>query len=143
MLSHRVNDKNVINMCSAIVTPAVVLATLLQSGLCWEMHYAQVFALEMSALMSTTVLETEITYEQAKELMPHVQPSVTLMGIPVKIDNERYPKSLIRLMRGDVELSRIENLAVLGAVMGDSYYTEEDMKRERDKFVNLTYKGDL
>ncbi len=140
MFSHRVNDKNILNMCGAIITPAVVLAALLKSGLRWEMHQAQVFSVERSSLDST-VLEIDIASEQAKELMPHVQPSVTLMGIPVKIDNANYPKGLIRLMHGDVELSRIENLAIPGGFVDEEEYTEEGRKREQDKFVNLTYKG--
>ncbi len=139
MFPHRISDKNVLNMCNMAVTPAAVLAALLKSGLHWEMHQAQVFSLETSALM--TVLETEITSEHAKELMSHIHPSVTLMGIPVKIDNERYPKGLIRLMLGDTELSRLECLAVPCGFVDEEEYTEEGRKREGEKFAKLTYKG--
>jgi len=131
--------KNTINCCGASISPAIVFAALMKSGLHWEMHMAQQYAMESLALDTPVVLETEVTDETAREIMSHVQTNATLMGIPVVVDNERYPKSLVRLMAGDIELSRIELLAVPGAFMGQSDYTEEGLQRERDKFAKLTY----
>lgn len=140
MLSHRINNLTILNMCGGSVTPAVVLAALLKSGLCWEMHYAQVFALEslMFDFTKTAVLETEVPEEMSKELFKH-KTDVTLMGLPVKIDNERYPKHLIRLMLDGKELSRIEGLGIPGGFMDESDFTEEGTQREREKFAKLTY----
>jgi hypothetical protein len=67
------------------------------------------------------------------------QTNITLMGLPVIIDNARYPKSLVRLMSGDKELSRIEALAIPCGFMDDDDYTEEGQQREREKFRKLTY----
>jgi hypothetical protein len=64
------------------------------------------------------------------------------MGLPVIIDNKTYPKGLVRLMSGDVELSRIECLSIPNAFGDDDDYTDEGRKREGEKFAKLTYKGD-
>ena len=84
-----------------------------------------------------TVVETEVTEDIVKELLSRPQTNVTLMGLPVIIDNERYPKGLVRLMSGDTELARIECLAIPGVFCEG--YTEEEAERERRKFEKLTY----
>ena len=136
----RVNNLNIINMCSASISRASVLAALAKSNLHWEMHQAQVFALEMTLFTEPpTVVETVVTEGMTRELLSRPQTNITLMGLPVVIDNARYPKGLVRLMSGDVELSRIECLAIPMAFMDENDYTEEGRERERQKFAKLTY----
>jgi hypothetical protein len=78
--------------------------------------------------------------ESVQELFSKVKTDVTLMGLPIIIDNETYPKGLVRLMLGRVELSRIEALGVPNAFGDDDDYTDEGRKREGEKFAKLTYK---
>ena len=101
--------RNIINANGTSITRAVVLAVLAKSNLHWEMHRAQVYALEVQAFKEVTSV---VSTEADMELMDMPQTNVTLMGLPVIIDNERYPKGLVRLMSGEIELARIERLAV-------------------------------
>ena len=131
----RVNNESIINACSASISPAILLAVLAKSNLHWEMHQAQVYALEsLSFSGPVEVVESEET----KEIFLH-QTNITLLGIPVKVDNENYPKGLIRLMSGDKEIARVEMLGVPGVFFSEDDFTEEGMKREREKFAKLTY----
>ncbi len=126
--------RNIINANGAVITRAIVLATLAKSNLHWEMHHAQVYALEVQAFKEVTSV---VSAEADMELMDMPQTNVTLMGLPVIIDNERYPKGLVRLMSGDTELARIECLAIPGVFCEG--YNEEEAERERRKFEKLTY----
>ena len=133
----RVNNLNIINANNMALTYALVLAVLAKSDLHWEMHQAQVFALEIQVLTEpTSTVETEVTEEMSRELLSRPQTNITLMGLPVIIDNERYPKGLVRLMSGDTELARIECLAIPNAF---AEYGEDETERERMKFAMLTY----
>ena len=127
-------SRNIINANGAVITRAIVLAALAKSNLHWEMHHAQVYALEVQAFKEVTSV---VSAEADMELMDMPQTNVTLMGLPVIIDNERYPKGLVRLMSGDTELARIECLAVPGVFCEG--YTEEEAERERRKFAMLTH----
>ena len=134
---------NYINVNGGAITHALVLAALAKSDLHWEMHHAMLYALECMAFVEEpTVLKAVTTKDMTRELLSRPQTSITLMGLPVVIDNERYPKGLIRLMSGDKELSRIEALAIPCGFMDDDDYTEEGMQREREKFEKLTYGGE-
>ena len=129
---------SIINANNGVISRELVLAILAKSNLHWEMHHAQVYALECQAFRSeATVLTEEITGDLAREIMDRPQMNVTLMGLPVIIDNGRYPKSLVRLMSGDTELARIECLAIPGAF---AEYGDAEVERERRKFAMLTYK---
>ena len=132
-------SRNIINAKNGAITRAIVLATLAKSNLHWEMHHAQVYALECQVVFNgePSVLVGEAPEEMVRELLSRPQTNVTLMGLPVIIDNERYPKGLVRLMSGDTELARIECLAIPGAFCEG--YTEEETERERRKFAMLTY----
>jgi hypothetical protein len=133
-------SSNYISANGCAITHALVLAVLAKSNLHWEMHHAMLYALECMAFVEEpTVLKTVTTKDMTRELLSRPQTQVTLMGLPVVIDNERYPKGLIRLMSGDKELSRIEALAIPDGFMDDDDYTEEGMQRERRKFEKLTY----
>ena len=125
--------RNIINANGAVITRAIVLAALAKSNLHWEMHHAQVYALEVQAFKEVTSV---VSAEADMELMDMPQTNVTLMGLPVIIDNERYPKGLVRLMSGDTELARIELLAIPSEFIDA---TEEETERERRKFAMLTY----
>ena len=125
--------RNIINTNGASITRAIVLAVLAKSNLHWEMHHAQVYALEVQAFKEVTSV---VSTEADMELMDMPQTNVTLMGLPVIIDNERYPKGLVRLMSGETELARIERLAVPSIF---AEYGEEEVERERRKFEKLTY----
>jgi hypothetical protein len=128
-----------INANGGAITHALVLAALAKSNLHWEMHHAMVYALECMVFMAEpTVLETVTTEDMARELLSRPQTNITLMGLPVIIDNERYPKGLVRLMSGDRELTRIEALAVPSAFCNYSDWAAEVLS-EREKFENLTY----
>jgi hypothetical protein len=142
MFSHRTNSLNIINMCGANITHAVVLAALAKTNLHWEMHHAQVYALEVQALTTVTTFTDRVPDEIMREIMDRTQTNITLMGLPVIIDNKTYPKGLVRLMSGDVELSRIECLSIPNAFGDDDDYTDVGRKREGEKFAKLTYKGD-
>ena len=136
----QVNNLSIINMCGASINRASVLGALAKSNLHWEMHHAQVYALEIMGLQFVgEALVDENPDEMTRELLSRPQTNITLMGLPVVIDNARYPKGLVRLMSGDVELSRIECLAVPNAFGDESDYTEEGLERERQKFAKLTY----
>jgi hypothetical protein len=92
-----------------VATQAVVLAALAKSNLHWEMHRAQVYAMECIELRFVgEVLVDENPDEMTRELLSRPQTNITLMGLPVIIDNERYPKGLVRLMSGDTELAHRE-----------------------------------
>ena len=126
-----------INANGGAITHALVLAALAKSNLHWEMHHAMVYALECMVFMEEPVtLVSEIAGE-AKELFSRPQ-TVTLLGLPVVIDNVRYPKGLIRLMSGDKELTRIENLAIPSVFCNYGDWAAEE-KSEREKFQNLTF----
>src|ERR1017187_6385853 len=128
-----------INANGGAITHALVLAALAKSNLHWEMHHAMVYALEVLTFNAPPMtVESEVTEEVAKELFSRPQTQVTLMGLPVIIDNERYPKGLVRLMSGDVELSRIEALAVPSVFCNYSDWAAEVLS-EREKFENLTF----
>src|ERR1039457_6611828 len=88
-----------INANGGAITHALVLAALTKSNLHWEMHHAMLCCLECMLYMAEpAVLETVTTEDIARELLSRPQTNITLMGLPVIIDNERYPKGLIRLM---------------------------------------------
>ena len=126
-----------INANGGAITHALVLAALAKSNLHWEMHPAMVYALECMVFMEEPVtLVSEIAGE-AKELFSRPQ-TVTLLGLPVVIDNVRYPKGLIRLMSGDKELTRIEALAIPSVFCNYGDWAAEE-KSEREKFQNLTF----
>ena len=134
------SSRNIINSNGTAISHALVLAALAKSNLHWEMHHAMVYALEVLTFNAPPMtVESEVTEEVAKELFSRPQTQVTLMGLPVIIDNERYPKGLIRLMSGETELSRIEALGIPNAFSDDSDYTEAGMQREQEKFAKLTY----
>jgi hypothetical protein len=130
---------NYINANGGAITHALVLAALAKSNLHWEMHHAMVYALECMVFMAEpTVLETVTTEDMTRELLSRPQTNITLMGLPVIIDNERYPKGLVRLMSGDRELMRIEALAVPNAFCNYSDWAAEELS-EREKFEKLTF----
>ena len=61
--------RNIINANGAVITRAIVLAALAKSNLHWEMHHAQVYALECQVFIEPpTVVETEVTQDIVKEL---------------------------------------------------------------------------
>ena len=128
---------NYINANGGAITHALVLAALAKSNLHWEMHHAMVYALECMVFMAEpTVLETVTTEDMTRELLSRPQTNITLMGLPVIIDNERYPKGLVRLMSGETELARIECLAIPNAF---AEYGDAEVERERQKFEKLTF----
>ncbi len=107
---------NYIHCNDAAINRSTVLAALAQSNLHWEMHQAQVYALECQVLQEGftegfTELTGEISEDLSREIFSRPKTQVTLMGLPVFIDNANYPKSLVRLMSGDKELSRLECLS--------------------------------
>ena len=131
------DTRNIINANGAVITRAIVLATLAKSNLHWEMHHAQVYALECQVVFTWAAFGSRTERHpkrRIRELLSRPQTNVTLMGLPVIIDNERYPKGLVRLMSGDTELSRIECLAVPGVFCEG--YTEEEAERERQEVRN-------
>ena len=127
-----------INSNGCAVTPALILATLVKSDLHWEMHHAQMLSLEIQRFNAVYEIKGEVPEGMEQELMGRTHTNVTLMGLPVIIDNEHYPKSLIRLMWGDREVARIEALAVPSAFPGLPDFDLEQ-KSEREKFLKLTY----
>ena len=138
MQSRNIINANTINANNMAITRAIVLATLAKSNLHWEMHHAQVYALECQVVFNgePSVLVGEAPEEMARELLSRPQTNITLIGLPVIIDNERYPKGLVRLMSGDTELARVELLAIPSVFMDA---TEEETERERKKFEKFTY----
>jgi hypothetical protein len=124
-----------VNAGGAAVTPALIDLVLMRSGMQWEMHPAQVFSLEMTALQNSTILEEEISgtwAERLKELGKKTQH--TLMGIPV-VTSMEYPKYLIRLMYNGEEVTRIENLAIPGG-----FYDYKDVESERRKMEAIGFR---
>ena len=85
-------SRNIINANNGALTRAIVLAVLAKSNLHWEMHHAQVYALEVQAFKEVTSV---VSAEADMELMDMPQTNITLMGLPVIIDNERYPNCLL------------------------------------------------
>jgi len=126
-----------LNASGAAVTPALIDLMLMRSGMQWEMHPAQVFSLEMTALQNYTILEEEVSgdwAERLKELGKKTQH--TLMGIPVVI-KEEYPKFLIRLMYNGEEVTRIESLVIPG---GFYDYDEADSERRKMEAIGFRSK---
>ena len=130
--------RNIINANGASITRAIVLAVLAKSNLHWEMHHAQVYALECQVFIESSEVIAMVSDDLSREIMDRPQTNVTLMGLPVIIDNERYPKGLVRLMSGETELARIECLAVPMAFCDYADWTTEVLS-EREKFEKLTY----
>jgi hypothetical protein len=122
-----------INANQTAITESLVLASLATTDLHWEMHAAQVYSLQIQSFTAYETLEAEA---KDLELFKH-ETKLTLLGLPVVVDSEKYPKGLIRLMLGKVELARIECLAIPSAFVSDEDYTEEGRKKESDKFYNL------
>ena len=136
----RINPDSILNANHCAISHALVLAVLAKTNLHWEMHRAMVYALDcMTFIEPPATLMFEVTEPMLRELLSRPQTNITLMGLPVIIDNERYPKGLVRLMSGDVELSRIEALAIPSVFLRDDDYTEEGQQRECEKFRKLTY----
>ena len=131
---------NTLNAYGMAIYPAMLLALFSKSELHWEMHSAQLFSLEIAALqcVPTTVVMSEEKKSTDIELLPLHTTAVTLLGFPVKIDNDKYPKNLVRLMWGDREVGRIEGLAVPAAYPGLPDFDLEQ-KVEKEKFQKLTY----
>jgi hypothetical protein len=134
-----------LNMSGAMIAPGNIDLLLMRSGLQWEMHPAQVFALELRAIeMGTQVyIEYDETkpfdIEDTKELFkptPH-----TLMGIPVVL-KQNYPMSLIRLMYEGREISRIENAAIPYGWADLANY-DEWQKSEVEKFQKIGLRSKL
>ena len=130
------NNLNIIHANNMEITRAIVLAALAKSNLHWEMHHAQVYALECQVFIESSEVIAMVSDDLSREIMDRPQTNVTLMGLPVIIDNERCPKGLVRLMSGDTELARIENLAIPNAF---AEYGDAEVERERRKFAKLTY----
>jgi hypothetical protein len=117
--------ESTINANGTAISKMLVLVALAKSNLHWEMHHAMLYALESSTFVESTEIVSEMHNEEvARELLSRPQTNITLMGLPVIIDNEKMPKSLVRLMSGDVELSRIECLAVPSAFYDEYDYTD-------------------
>jgi len=127
------DNHNLINASSGPINYAIIMAALLKSGFHWEMHSAQLMSLECLAFKSITTVTSEVTAD-TKEIFVHTTKN-TLMGLPITIDDEKYPKSLIRLMHEEREVCRIEYLAIPWA-----YCYDEDPEAERRKFEGLSYK---
>ena len=133
-----IGNRNVLNVCGAAINHATVLAALAKSNLHWEMHQAQVYSLEMAMFIESSEVTAVVSEDMTRELLSRPQTNITLMGLPVIIDNERYPKGLVRLMSGDTELSRIEALAIPSVFMNGIDW-DLDQRIEREKFCKLTY----
>ena len=103
-----IGNRNVLNVCGAAINHATVLAALAKSNLHWEMHQAQVYSLEMAMFIESSEVTAVVSEDMTRELLSRPQTNITLMGLPVIIDNERYPKGLVRLMSGDTELAHRE-----------------------------------
>lgn len=94
-------NKNIINANAMALTPQLPLALLERTNLHWEMHRAQVFALEVCDFSTGSL--TTANKEASKEFL---KVQYTMGGLPITV-REDYPKSLLRLMQGDTELGRI------------------------------------
>jgi hypothetical protein len=128
-----------INAAGSLPTPNLFGLILMNSGLQWEMHPAQLFGLEALALERNTridiIVGKEVTGEEAREL--GLDTKHTLMGIPI-VPKQEYPMGLIRLMLNGKEVSRIEALAV---PYGFGKFTEEECESERNKLAAIGYRS--
>jgi hypothetical protein len=124
-----------VNASGAPVTPSMLTLVTIRSGLQWEMHPAQLFSIELGSISDVTIVKKEITEEEFKAIK-FPETKHTLMGIPVVMKAE-YPKTLVRLMYGDKEVTRIENLAVPS---GFSSFNHEEQECERRKMETIGYR---
>lgn len=129
--------KTTINSNGCSINLALLLAALAKAELHWEMSRAQLFALDLMAGASGSItITSEVSAEMPKEFISPC-PVHTLLGIDVKVNND-YPETLIRLMWGDREISRIEALAV-PAAMSRGMDWDTHQASEKAKFQKLTY----
>jgi hypothetical protein len=121
-----------INMSGACITFAVLLRVFQAADLRWEMHFNQLFSIEIQSMFmdTPTSVETNFTEEATTELFKK-KTTYTLMGIPVMLRSD-YPETWIRLYMGKKLVAYIENLAVpVGCnPQGDS---NEHMQKEANK----------
>jgi len=103
----------ILNMTAGAINYAAIWATLAQCGLKWEMHPAQVFSLQVQHEIQNPVVLEQIIKEEDDKLMCEMIPAtkLTVCGIPVYV-REDMPRGWIRLMHGNKEIARIENIAV-------------------------------
>ena len=126
-----------LNASGASVTHHILFLILLRSGISWEMHPAQLFAIEKQAMnftMNSPVEVAESTVTAHKEIGPECK--YTLCGLPIKLRQD-YPMSLIRLMLNDKELTRIEALGIPLLFCNGA-----DLQNEREKFQKIVFGND-
>jgi len=131
--------KSTINANGTPINLSLLLSSVAKSDLHWEMHRAQLHALDLLTYMQKTELELEAKENTLSVKVPvpeHL--SHTLMGMEI-VTHEYYPRSLIRLMHGDREVARIEHLGVPAAMGYSGPDYEADQKSEAKKFQDLTY----
>lgn len=133
------NINTVISANGCSVNFSLFLAVLAKSDLHWEMHRAQLHALDLLTYMnsdSTVVVKSKNPLNIEMPVLKNL--THTLMGIDIRVNN-KYPRSLIRLMWGDREIARLESLSVPCTMDYNGPDFEADRKSEIEKFRKLTY----
>lgn len=117
------------HMCGSVISPDVILRSVLALEIQWEMHPAQLLSLQIQNFKDPVVQETEAPIEIAHKT------TFTLLGIPITV-REDYPMSLIRLMKGSHPVAHIDGLAIPIAY-GEPADFDAHWKNEKEKYDKI------
>ena len=98
---------NHLNMNGTVLTPASLQKTLVLAGLTWGVPRAQYYAMQLWGFINTTTL----TVESLKAVIEKPPTELTLMGLPIELDDS-LPVGLIQLRWQGAVLYEIQNIAV-------------------------------
>lgn len=98
----------VIHCWGMSVNPALIIRALVMADLTWGVPIAMIVALQNMSLQNATTVETEKPVET--ELFSNRFP-VTMLGIPVQIDDE-LPPSVIELRHNGMRIMTLDQLAI-------------------------------
>lgn len=104
------NNYKVISANGSPLTTDLIIMALVQAGLCWHMHVAQVISLESPTTLAANIRTHTINSQAALQELSLHETKRTLYGIPVVINNS-LPKGDALLCLGGVTIFKIEALA--------------------------------
>lgn len=99
----------ILNACNSAISESLLVGLLSKSGLSWNMHKAQLYALQVM-LGDGINAQSEVSGD-VEELVPKPH-GLTLFGIPIVIDKKQAPSVILLADDSGREISRIDGLAI-------------------------------
>ena len=103
--------QNHLNLIGGHLCPAILQKTLVLAGMTWGVPRAQYYAMQTWAFVNNTTFTAEIKDGALKTFLEKPPMEVTLMGLPIEIDDS-LPTDLIQLRWQGAVLYEIQNIAV-------------------------------